>query len=481
MRRGLTCFAFLTDSSTEAASGKEDLFPAAVRTPEHQEQLLAFRTEVQQHIVSYFTTIEDLANKVMSAITRYLLAEQWRHWLTDTPSPRFLPPPVAGFVGRSSELVTLTQTLLAGQDTGLTALVSGMGGVGKSALAAEAIHRLAQDPTAFPAGIAWIRCDGRPGPDGLVRVYDELLSSWKRPVAAEELAQATTPDAGLALREQQLQRLFPPTLSQLPAFPVSPPPGSSFDVTRAPGHDPHHPVPVALVLLDNVELDFPLSRALQTLAAAQMTVLVTARHRPASGRLYVMTLDVLTPEAARDLFSERYRAKGGTWQDDRDQEAVAAITMQLGSLPLAIELAAARAALTHTSVTGLLADLTEARRLGYLEDPLNATQPEGSVRYTLGQSLQILTTSDRQHFAALGLLTGADWPRSAWSRLDPTAPTTDGPTRSAAATLDRLSRSRWWPWKSCRNPLLSLAHRPGLRGPTSIHCLGIWPTKNGRR
>ena len=164
MSRGLTCFAFLTDPSTQEARGPEDLFPAAVRTPEHQEQLLAFRAEVQQHIVSYFTTIDDLTNTVAAAIFRYLLAEHWHQGAAGTPAPRFLPPRAAGFVGRAPELVTLTQTLLTGQDTGLTALVSGMGGVGKSALAAEAVHRLAQDPTAFPAGMAWVRCDGRTEP-----------------------------------------------------------------------------------------------------------------------------------------------------------------------------------------------------------------------------------------------------------------------------------------------------------------------------
>ena len=39
-------------------------------------------------------------------------------------------------------------------------------------------------------------------------------------------------------------------------------------------------LPSALVLLDNVERGFPLARALDTLAALNITALVTARHQP---------------------------------------------------------------------------------------------------------------------------------------------------------------------------------------------------------
>ncbi len=95
------------------------------------------------------------------------------HRLLRAISPNQPRPPVKlarrapGFVGRTRELAALCQQLRAGQSVGLSALVAGMAGVGKSALAAEALATLAADPGAFPGGVTLVRCDGHEGLPGL--------------------------------------------------------------------------------------------------------------------------------------------------------------------------------------------------------------------------------------------------------------------------------------------------------------------------
>src|SRR5579883_575398 len=434
-KNGMTCYAFLAHpdtAPTEAPNGTPVLFPASVRDPEHHEQLLAFRAEVERDgIVGYFTTADDLANKAVGAIHRYLLYEQWSTFLQDRRPPRRLPLRAPGFVGRETELATLTETVLSGQSTGLSALVNGMGGVGKSALAAEVLYRLAQDPTAFPAGIGWVRCDGRTGDEGLIWVYDQLLATWDASLAPEVVAQATTPQASIRLREQQLTRVFHP-------FPLTPEIAASGD-----GSSSQTQAPAALILLDNVEVDFPLTTALETLASLHATVLLTARHRPANERLRVVSLNVLSSQASVALFHERYSAKGGDWQQARDAPATAQVAQQLGYLPLAIELAASRAALRQMSVADLAAELAEAQRLGFLNDPTDPNRSKSNVRYNLTRSLEALTPVQRLRFAAFGLLSGADWPRDVIeSLLDgilETPAAAESPSSPAADDLDLLA------------------------------------------
>ncbi|MCI5122475.1 MAG: hypothetical protein D3908_15060, partial [Candidatus Electrothrix sp. AUS4] len=64
--------------------------------------------------------------------------------------PRQLPPLDACFLGRDTELVTLLEQLQPGR----VAAVCGPGGMGKSALAAQTVHKLEEvDKDRFPDGI----------------------------------------------------------------------------------------------------------------------------------------------------------------------------------------------------------------------------------------------------------------------------------------------------------------------------------------
>jgi Domain of unknown function (DUF4062)/AAA ATPase domain len=75
---------FLADPATETMSREVDLFPLSRRDPEHKEQLLAFRQEVQRGRVvdATFTTSDDLARKVVAALGKYLLSS-----LAPSPPP----------------------------------------------------------------------------------------------------------------------------------------------------------------------------------------------------------------------------------------------------------------------------------------------------------------------------------------------------------------------------------------------------------
>ena len=69
-----------------------------------------------------------------------------------TAAPFQAPPPAPHFVGREAALDTLGRTL-CGPAPGRVAALVGMGGAGKSTLAAQLAHTLARD---FPDGVLWV-------------------------------------------------------------------------------------------------------------------------------------------------------------------------------------------------------------------------------------------------------------------------------------------------------------------------------------
>jgi DNA-binding SARP family transcriptional activator/Tfp pilus assembly protein PilF len=93
--------------------------------------------------------------------------------------PAELPPDVGGFTGRDGELAELERVLVGGGASGPVVLtaVQGTGGIGKSALAIHAAHRLAER---FPDGQVYVNLQGAtPGlaPLGPGEVLGRLLRS----------------------------------------------------------------------------------------------------------------------------------------------------------------------------------------------------------------------------------------------------------------------------------------------------------------
>jgi tetratricopeptide (TPR) repeat protein len=408
-RLGISRLVFLAAPETRAGDGASDLFPANVRDSYHLAQLLAFRAEIERdQVVDYFTTPDDLAKKVATALHQYLQA---RPSAPALPPPHNLPPRAPGFVGREQDVQALTAVLRDGQREGVSTAVVGMGGLGKSSLAAEAVGLLAAPPPAFPGGLTWVRCEDRVGLPGLVWIEDQLLAAWGASLPDDVIARASTPEEGLELRERALRERLRPTAALEPA----------------------------LALLDNVERDLPVSRLLDTATPLGITTLMTCRSEPSSPRVRLLRLEALGQTAGVHLFAARYQARGGSWVRERDEATTGKIVDALGGLPLAIELAAARAARTQLPLVELTDELQAPNALTRLTDPLD---PSASVRYSLGRTLAALSPTQKARFAALGLLEGPDWPREVVEALFEGAPSSQPesaqPRATAQADLEAL-------------------------------------------
>src|SRR5215469_12059856 len=101
VRLGMPRYLFLADPSTDSPTGPDALFPASVRDPEHRTLLNDFLTEVsRRHVVDFFKTPDDLAARVATALSKYLLQIQREELEQTVRPPHDLPPRTPGFVGR---------------------------------------------------------------------------------------------------------------------------------------------------------------------------------------------------------------------------------------------------------------------------------------------------------------------------------------------------------------------------------------------
>jgi predicted ATPase len=290
-----------------------------------------------------------------------------RHEVPEPPSLRRdrLPAPLSAFFGRSSELEDLASLLREERLVTLT----GVGGVGKTRLALEAAHAAAADHA-----------------DGAFFV---------------DLSDVDSPD------------LVPARVAS--ALGVGDAPGADLRTTLAN----HMRAREALVLLDNCEhvLVAAAEVARDVLATGPATrILCTSREPlalPGEVSYPVSPLPVpgqearpddLRASAAVQLFLARARAaRPRVGDDDRTVESAAAICSNLDGLPLAIELAAARArALSLEDIARGLADrfrfLVSWRRL--------TAARHRTLRETMDWSYELLAPAERTLFAQLSIFAG---------------------------------------------------------------------------
>lgn len=316
-----------------------------------------------------------------------------------------LPPRTRSFIRREAELQALFALLRDPDEVGLAAAIAGMGGIGKTSLALQVAHQLAHDLAVFPGGILWISAFNCHDLAGLVGVYHALFLGWGIDRDPAILTKAISPKAEADLLE-----------------------GTLREQLRPGGR--------TLIILDNVEPNFPLSRALAVLMAQGLTVLLTTRALFDLPVLTVWRLDVLPEEEATHLFAARFIAKGGRWREERDQKATVDIVKALGGLPLAIDLAAARAARLGQSPSMLAAVLQQPGILALLRSPTDQAE---SVPYILAHTLEILSLEERIAFALLSVFEATALPYAliadVYTRLAAGAP---DPVRVAEATLEML-------------------------------------------
>jgi predicted ATPase/class 3 adenylate cyclase len=282
-----------------------------------------------------------------------------------------LPIPVTPFLGRERELADVRE-LLACDDARLLTL-TGAGGSGKTRLALQAAGEAAE---AYPDGVWWVPLAPLADPADV------------GPAAARALG------GGGALPElvdgRRLLLVFDNFEHLVEAAPL-----------------------VAAVLTECPYAD----------------VLVTSRERLRVQGEQVYPVPVLARAEARQLFVTRARAARPDFEPD---EHLDELCERLDDLPLALELAAARASLL--SPAQLLKRLAD--RLDLLRGGRDAERRQETLRATIEWSYELLDPGERRLFAALSVFRGG------WT-LEAAEKVADADLELLQSLLDKSLIRRW--------------------------------------
>jgi tetratricopeptide (TPR) repeat protein/transcriptional regulator with XRE-family HTH domain len=306
-------------------------------------------------------------------------------------APRQLPAALGHFVGRAAELARLNTLLGDATSRHRTAVISAIGGsagVGKTALAVHWGHQVADQ---FPDGQLYVNLRGF-DPSGIplspAAAIRGFLDALRVPPA--EIPVGLDAQAGLY---------------------------RSLMADRA-----------MLLLLDNAR-DAEQVRPLLP-ASSRCVVLVTSRS-PLTGLVAgagasPLLLDVFTSAEAAALLADRL----GTERIAREKVAAGDVVRACARLPLAVAIAAARAAGRPGVPLGELA--AELRDSRHLLDSLDTSDPATSPRSVFSWSYQLLHPSAARLFRLLAQHPGPDTSAPAAASL------ADVPPGQALKLLDEL-------------------------------------------
>ncbi len=280
--------------------------------------------------------------------------------------PRQLPAAVAGFTGRAAELAALTEMLDRAGNPGTVVIsaIGGTAGVGKTALALHWAHQVA----------------GRFA-DGQLHVNLRGFHPSGTPVTAAEAIRGFLAALGVPP-----ERMPPDAQAQAGLY------RSLLAGKRM------------LIVLDNA-VDEQQVRPLLPASHGSL-VIVTSRRQlaglAAADGARLLSLDVLSHAEAVQLLTARL----GTGRAAAEQAAVDRIVALCGCLPLALAVAAARAAARPRFTLAALADEL-AGTAGRL-DALDSGDPATSLRAVFSWSYQQLGHEAARMFWLLGLHPGPD-------------------------------------------------------------------------
>jgi tetratricopeptide (TPR) repeat protein/transcriptional regulator with XRE-family HTH domain len=307
------------------------------------------------------------------------------------PVPRQLPSGVARFTGRAAELGLLAGLVEpAGREAGTAVVISGTAGVGKTALAVHFAHQVAAD---FPDGQLYVNLRGA-GPTGIPAAPEEAIRGFLTAFGLRPDGVPQDVDAQAALLRSLL-------------------------ADRR-----------VLLVLDNA-MDEQQVRPLLPGSAGCLTV-VTSRKQmaglAATDEARLLDLRVLSGAESVQLLAARL---GGERVDD-EPEAAAQVSALCARLPLALSVAAARAA-TRSGVP--LAALADELRVHNPLDALETGDQVSSIRVVLSWSYRGLSPSAAAMFRLLGLHVGTD------ISLPAAASLAGVPRPQARAALGELARA----------------------------------------
>ena len=310
------------------------------------------------------------------------------------PVPAQLPPAVPAFAGRRAELASL-DALLSGLGASPAAVVisalSGTAGVGKTALAVHWAHRVTAH---FPDGQLYVNLQGF-APAGAAVAPGEAVRGFLEAfgVPAERVPADLPARAGLYRSVLAGQRVLVVL-------------DNARDVEQVRPLLPGSPGCLAIVTSRN-----------------QLTSLIAAEGA------HPLTLGLLPAADARDLLTRRL----GAGRVAGEPDAVTDIIAGCARLPLALTIAAARAAArAGFPLTVFAAELRDATRA---LDPLHGGDLATDVRAVFSWSYRALTPDAARLFRLLGLHPGPDAGVAAAASLAAIPP------RRAAVLLAELTQA----------------------------------------
>jgi predicted ATPase/class 3 adenylate cyclase len=264
-----------------------------------------------------------------------------------------LPVPATPFLGREQELGELVRSATAPGVRVLT--LTGPGGTGKTRLSLQLAAELSDG---YPDGVWWVPLAPLRGGDLVASAVASVLS------VEEESDRAVVASIASSLARKR-----------------------------------------TLLLLDNCE---HVVEAVASLVAAvvgacpDVVVVATSREPLAVRGEQVFAVEPLAAEDAVELFHARARAAGARLDATETRGAVTALCSRLDNLPLAVELAAARAAVLPPAA--LLERL--ATRIDVLTGPRDAEERQRTLRAAIAWSYDLLEDREQQLFRRLGVFVG---------------------------------------------------------------------------
>ena len=294
------------------------------------------------------------------------------------------------FVGREEDLQWLQSRLRMRETTSVTAL-GGMGGIGKTALAAKVVRQMRADGH-FRDGIAVELCLAQTDANKIVRRVLGRFDPQRREPETNDLSALI--DAAHRLLD---------------------------------GRD-------TLVVLDNVEPVLDVERVVIPLRAASTTVLLTARQRlprtvvsPEASR----SLDLLPLKVAIDLFTRSFGRQASQELNPAEYSEVESIVKALDRHTLAVKLAGAYAMDCNRNLQELNKELLDPQQALELPDG----ETPRAVALAFARSVDALSQDARKLFVALAAFGTVGFGRRAALALGEALKLT-----SPGASLDLLIR-----------------------------------------